>query len=589
MNPKKFFSELKRRKVYGVAISYAISGWLLAQIADLVTNNFEAPPWVMKMIIIALIIGLPIAVILAWVYDMTPQGIIKTKPKELDNDKITNNKNANIWNLIIGVLIIIVTLIIGGWWVLNVYKSSGKTHIKSLAILPVRNLTGDDDKDYIADGFHSNLITTCSKISSLRTIPPRSTLQYKNSNKSVHEIADELQVDAIVEASIMEFGDTIELNIQLTKAFPKEQNIWAQIFKQPTSDIYTLYNEVSKRIAKKIDLTLTPYEKSILSRAKKVNPDAYNAYLKGMSYWAKLTDKDLDKALKYFELAMEIDSSYAAAYSGIGLVWVGRLQQGILPSTNVIPKLDSLMSKALELDNSLSEVYYCMATYNTFVKWDWQKGGDAFEKAIETNKNYPAVRAFYSHYLYIIGKPKEALFQIKKALVLDPFNPLFQAMYGMGLNYSRKFTEAIDLLNNTLKTAPYDLTALSTLRSAYHNNKEFDKAYETFVRSYEVKNDKEAVLALKKGYAGGGYPKALNSLAGLLIDRSSHQYVTPWIIGTLFTRSGNNNEAIRYLTKAFNIHDSNCPYLNIDPIFDDLKNYPEFRNLITKMNFPNSD
>ena len=145
-------------------------------------------------------------------------------------------------------------------------------------------------------------------------------------------------------------------------------------------------------------------------------------------------------------------------------------------------------------------------------KWDWKRAGQAFKKAIALNPNYAVTRAFYSHYLYITGKPEEASLQIEKALELDPVNPLLKALYGMCLNFSRNYPEAIDLLNKTLKTSPNDPVALSTLRSAYHNNKEFDKAYQIFVRSYEAVNDEEAVLALKNGYANGGYPNALDNI-----------------------------------------------------------------------------
>jgi adenylate cyclase len=589
MDPKKFFSELKRRKVYGVAISYGITGWLLAQIAGLVTSSFEAPSWVMKVIIISLIIGFPIAVILAWVYDITPHGIIKTEPEEGENSLTQKSKKSIIWNLFISAIIIISFVTIGSWWALNVYKSADTGVMKSLAILPLKDFTGNDNQAYLAAGLQSNLITNVSKIHSLRTIPPRSTLKYENSEKSISEIAKELKVDAILEADIMKFEDSVQLNFRLIQAFPKEQTIWAKIIEKPVSEIYSLFDEVSQEIANEMHLTLTEQEKLLLSSAKKVDPEALKAYLNGVSYWMKLTENDLEQSLKYFLLALKIDPNYAAAYAGIASVGVAKMQNGIIPGIEAIPKLDSLMSKALELDNSLIEVHDNIAGYNTWVKWDWKRAGQAYKKAIALNPNYAATRAFYSHYLYITGKPEEASLQIEKALELDPVNPLIKALYGMDLNYSRKYPEAIDLLNTTLKTSPNDPVALSALRAAYHNNKEFDKAYAIYVRSYEAVNDEEAVLALKNGYTSGGYQGALNSLAEFLIARSSDKYVTPWRIGTLYTRSGNNDLAIKYLYEAYNDHDSNMPYINIDPIFDDLKNYPEFRNLIAKMNFPNAD
>lgn len=589
MDPKKFFSELKRRNVYRVAISYAITAWLLAQVALLITSSFEAPLWVMKVIIISLIIGFPIAVILGWIYDMTPEGIVKTKPKENEKNLKPRSQKSIILNLFISAIFIISFVVAGSWWALNQYKSAEKNALKSLAILPLRDFTGGDNQSYLADGVHSNLISKASIISSLRIIPTRSTLQYKNSEKSVSEIAKELGVDAIMETDIMKFGDTVQLNLKLIEAFPEERTIWGHLFEQPITDVYTMYNEISKQVAAKLGLTLTDHEKTVLSTARKVDPEAYQAYLKGMFYCLKLTENDLEQALKYFQLSMKIDPEYGAAYAGIALVGTAKMQNGIVRGIEAIPKLDSLMSKALELDNNLMEVHFSIALWKTWGKWDWSRAGKAFEKAITLNPNYAATRAYYSHYLYIIGKPKEALRQIEKALILEPANPLLQAIYGMDLNYSREFSEAISLLTNTLKFAPNDPTALSTLRSAYHNNKEFNKAYEIFVRSYEANKDLEAVLALKNGYTRGGYPGALNSLAEFLIDRSSNKYVTPWRIGTLYTRSGNNDLAIEYLTKAYYDHDSNMPYINIDPIFDDLKHYPEFKKLIAKMNFPGPD
>jgi TolB-like protein/Tfp pilus assembly protein PilF len=520
---------------------------------------------------------------------MSPHGIIKTEPKEIENKLTQKSDKSIIWYLIIGIIVIISSVAIGSWWAVNEYKVEDSTVMKSLAILPLRNFTGNENQAYLAAGLHSNLITQISRISSLRTIPLRSTLKYENSEKSVSVIAKELGVDAIIEANIMEFGDSVQLDVQLIEVFPKERNVWAKIFVQSTSNIYSLYNEISKKIAEEMDLTLTQQEESNFSNAREVNPEAYKAYLKGLFYWMKPTPKNLDQSLKYFELAIQIDPDYAAGYAGIAQVWGARIQQGIIPGIKIIPKLDSLMSKALELDNSLMEVHYSIALYNTWVKWDWKRADQSFKKAIELNPNNAGAHAFYSHLLFITGKPEEALLEINEALRLDPLNPLYQAIYGMDLNYGRKYSEVIDLLNNSLENAPDNPIALSTLRSAYHNNKEFEKAYEIFVRSYDVKNDKAAVLALKKGYSEGGYSNALNQLAELLIERTSIKYVTPWKIGTLYTRSGNNDEAIRYLKLAYNDHDSNMPYINIDPIFDDLKNYPEFRNLISQMNFPNSD
>ena len=485
--------------------------------------------------------------------------------------------------LIIGLGIIILASFSIFWWI-TVNKEED---IRSLVVLPVENLTGNPEVDFYTEGIHDAINNEIGKISVLRVLSTRTSLKYRESNLSIPEIARELDVEGVIETSLLRVGDSIRIRVKLIRAVPEERQIWSQDFSRDIPHILSLYGDVASGIARELNIQLTTEQVFRLVSKQEVIPQAYEAYLRGMSYWYKLTKEDLDHALRYFELASEIDPNYAPAYSGVAMVWGARIQQGIMPGTEAIPKLKSLLIKALELDSTLTEVHYSLALFNTWWYWDWERAATAFKKTIELNPNHAGVRAFYSHYLNIVGKPGEAIAQIEKGLDVDPVNPLFQSMYGMDLNYARKFDQAIVLLNNTLEKTPNDPNALSTLRSAYHNHKEFDKAYETFVRSYEVRNDEEAVLALKAGYVEGDYPLALTRLAELLIARSEFQYVTPWRIGTLYTRAGKNDAAVRYLSMAYDDHDANMPYINIDPIFDDLKSHPGFQELLAKMDFPN--
>ena len=487
--------------------------------------------------------------------------------------------------LIIGLPVIILTTLLIFWWM----KSNGNEPIRSLVVLPVENLTGNSEVDFYTEGILDAINNEIGKIRNLRVPSTRTSLSYKKSNLSISEITEELDVQGAVELSLFRVGDSVNIRVKLIGTEPEERQIWSREFIRDMPHILSLYGDVAIDLAKELKLPMSDEMSFQLVSHKEVIPQAYEAYLMGMSYWYKLSKQDLDQALRYFELAQEIDPNYAPAYTGIGMVWGARAQSGILPGKEVGPKLDSLMLKALALDSSLTEVHYSLAINNTWWKWDWQRAGIEFRKTIQLNPSHAAVRAYYSHYLNIVGRPAEAIPQIEKALEIDPFNPLFQALYGMDLNYARKFDQVIDVLTSTLKTAPNDLTALSTLRSAYHNNKEYDKAYEIFIRSYQVTEDEEAVLALELGYNEGGYSKALTSLAEMLIERSEIEYVTPWRIATLYTRAGYNDEAIRYLNLAYEDHDANMPYIDIDPIFDDLKGDSRFQVLLAKMDFPNSN
>ncbi|MEE8377097.1 MAG: tetratricopeptide repeat protein, partial [Candidatus Aminicenantaceae bacterium] len=278
--------------------------------------------------------------------------------------------------------------------------------------------------------------------------------------------------------------------------------------------------------------------------------------------------------------------NYALAYAGIAHVWLGRQQQGLVQPSEAAPRAKAAALKALELDNTLAEVHYILAGIRAWVEWDWEGAETEFRRAIELDPNYPDPRAYYSHFLHMMKRPEEAMEQIERALELDPFNALFRAIYGMDLMYARRYDDAIALLRETLRTAPNDWTALSSLRSAYHLKGMYEEALEIWKKSFAAKGDREAEEALVSGYEEAGYSGALSRVAEMMIARSSTTFVTPWQIGTLYTRAGKKDEALEWLEKAYEAHDPNMPYISVDPIFDGLRDDPRFKDLLRQMNLP---
>jgi len=458
---------------------------------------------------------------------------------------------------------------------------------RSIAVLPLHNYTGEKEQEYFAKGFHDALIGALGQISSLRVISRTSTLRYDEDHlASLQNIARELGVDAVVEGSVTGSGDHVVIQLQLIDAFPKERHLWAKEYQQDFRNILVLQSDIVRNIAKEIQVSLTPKEKSLLADVHEVNPEAYQAYLRGRFHWDKLTKEDLDKALQYFELAREIDPDYALAYAGIALVWVGRLQQGLTSYIQAGPKIKVAALKALELDNSLSEVHFVLGGISCWVDWDYAKAEKELRQAIALNPNNSAARAYLSHVLNILHQPKEAMEQIDQAIQLDPFNSLYQSLYGMDMLYTRQFDKAITSLSAALKNSPTDPVALSTLRTSYHMKGMYKEALEIWKMSYAAKEDQFAVEALIRGEQQGGYSTALEKLAETLIARSDTSYITPWQIGTLYTRAGNKKKAIDWLEKAFQAHDNNMPYIGVDPIFDVLRDDERFRTLLQKMNLP---
>ncbi|HVP89890.1 MAG TPA: protein kinase [Terriglobales bacterium] len=454
----------------------------------------------------------------------------------------------------------------------------------SVAVLPLENMTGDSGKEYWVDGATDELIGQLAQIGSLRVISRTSVMKYKAMKKPVPEIARELKVKAVVEGSVHRIGDAVRIRVELIEAFPEERNIWTQTYDRAMTDVLVMYSEMAKAIAGRMQVKLAPQEETRLAAARQVNPEAYEAYLQGQFHWYKLTQPDLDVALQYFESALAKDPNYAQAYVGIASVWVGRQQQGFVPSSEAAPKAKAAAAKALELDGTLAEVHSTLGGIKTWTDWDWEGGEAEYRRAIELNPNLPGPRASLSHLLNILKHSEEAMAQIQRALELDPLNALFRGHFAMDLMYARRYDDAIAVIRDALKTSPNDLVALSTLRSAYHMKHMYPEALEAWKASYAARGDHEAGEALARGFREGGYPMALQRAAETLAARSRTAYVPAWQIGTLYTRAGKKDEALEWLEKAYRAHDPNMPYISVDPIFDILRDEARFKDLLRRMN-----
>jgi adenylate cyclase len=502
------------------------------------------------------------------------------KIKELSS--VHPGKSKKRRRLILFTMILLIGL--GGWFIKKYILPSDDTSISSIAVLPLANLTGDEQQEYFVAGMQDALITELSKIGSIRTISRQSTLKFQGSTLSMREIARQLNVEAIVEGSVYKSGNNVRIQIQLIKARPEETHLLAQAYDRELSDILNMHREITQDIASKIQVRLTAGEQAHLEDKKQVVPEAYEAYLKGTFHWNKLTREDLDLAENYFNLAIEKDPDYTLAYVGMASIGVGRAQMGYEPWKEAALKTMRFMDKALEMDSSLSEVYFMNAAFNSWGFWDWETAEQLYRHALKKNPNYAIAHAYYAQHLCVLKRTEEGLRQNVVALELDPFNTLFKEIYGMDLLFAKKYKDARELLEGILENDPKSRIALTTLRSVYHQLGFYDQAFEMWKRTYP--NDPEALAALEKGNSAGGYSKALQFLAELLIERSKTTFVTPWQIGTIYARAGMGEETLDWLEKAYDAHDPNMPYINIDPIFDYLRKEPRFQALIKKMNFP---
>ncbi|MBN1223754.1 MAG: protein kinase, partial [Candidatus Aminicenantes bacterium] len=340
--------------------------------------------------------------------------------------------------------------------------------IDSIAVLPFENLTGDAGQEYFVDSATDELIGQLAQISGLRRVISRTTaMEYKGVEKSLLEIARELNVDAVVEGTVYQVGENVRIRVQLIDVLPEERNLWAEIYDRAKTDVLVMYSEMARAIAVNTGVNLTAEEMTRLSSARQVNPRAYDAYIQGRSHWYKLTVQDLETALGNFELALQTDPNYALAHTGVALVWVGRYQFGIAPRDEAVPRAKAAAEKAVELEDTLAEAHYALALIRAWSEWDWESAETEFQRAIELNPNFPDAHAYFSQFLSHMGRTDEALPHIELAIELDPFNALFHSLYANVLLYHRRYDDAIDAARTALALEPTLGLARTALQYGY--------------------------------------------------------------------------------------------------------------------------
>lgn len=461
--------------------------------------------------------------------------------------------------------------------------TGGAPRIRSLAVLPLENLSGDKEQDYFADGMTEELITNLAKISALKVISRTSMMQYKGTKKPLPQIAKELNVDALIEGSVLREGGQVRITAQLIQA-STDQHLWAESYQRDLRGVLALQGEIASVIADKVRAALTPAERTRLASARPVNPEAYEAYLKGVQSVYKVTPQDNDTALAYYELALKKDPNYAPAYAGIALLWAGSEKSGYTAPREAGPKAKAAALKAVELDNTLAQAHSALATVNFFYEWDWAGAEAEFKRAIELNPNDPEARALHSFYLINMKRPEEGIAEIQRALELDPLNSWFQAVYADDLVLVGRDDEAMVQYRKALRMSsglPWLRGSISQIlfrKAKYEESLAEMKAY--------YAGDREMEEALPQGYAQSGYSGAMRRAADILAARAHKTYVGPGDVATLYAMAGEKAQALTWLEKGLEVHDPSAPQYSLDPVYGTLRSDPRFQALVRRMNLP---
>jgi TolB-like protein/Tfp pilus assembly protein PilF len=471
-----------------------------------------------------------------------------------------------------------------GWWALR----EGPTEVSgpilsSIAVLPLENLSGDPEQDYFVDGMTDALITDLSKIGALQVIARHSAMRYKGTEKPLSEIAQELNVEGVVQGSVQRESDEVQITAQLIEA-TTGSSLWSESYERKLTSVLALHGEVAQAISRQIQVTLTPGEETLLTRTRQVNPEAYEYCLKGKFHAAKLTRADLETALQYYELALEKDPDSALAYAGIAGVWACNQQMSWAPPREAGPKAKAAALKAVELDEELAEAHSSLSGVLCWTDWDWEGAEAAFQRAIELNPNLAPARAGYSHFLMIMRRPDEAMKEITRALELDPYNVIFQSFYAVVLRHRGQYDKALEVYRQILQTNPHNPMALYGMAGIFHRKGMDREAYE-MERAGAPTRSPNALRNLELDFEAGGYEELWGRMADRRAERARTKWKSPSRIASLYHRAGRKQETLDWLERAFEERNPNMPYIGLK-YADDLLDEPRFQALMRKMNFP---
>jgi TolB-like protein len=459
-------------------------------------------------------------------------------------------------------------------------------HIR-LAVLPFENLTGDPDQEYFSDGLTEDMITQLGRLEPARlsVIARTSSMRYKKSDKPIDQIGRELGVDFVLEGSARQENGRVKINATLVDVSDQSQR-WSDSYERELASILAVQGEIARGIARSLSLALLPAAQSRLANAHVVNPEAYEAYLKGLYHMSKLASANRDSAQRYFEIALRKDPNYALAYMGINRVWAYRDQFHLASREEARSKADAALTQSLLLDNTSAEAHLALAIKLAWWDWEFARAEPEFRRTLELDPNLAEAHAIYADYLIFMKRPSEASAEIQRAVQLDPLNAMVRAFSGRILLFTRKYDEAIAQCREALKTDPNSPIAHGVIEQALYQKRMYKEALASERSRQAALGRSDVVAALDTGFAEGGFAGAMRRAAETVASRSKTSGTTSVAVATFYLRAGDKERALEWLERSYVARDNAMPYISIAPVYDVLRGDPRFQSLLRRMHLP---
>jgi len=580
MSERNFFAELKRRNVYKVAVAYGVVAWLLMQVASQIFPFFDIPNWVVRLVVVLLIIGFPIALIIAWAFEVTPEGIKRTEAADAAGQR--SRGSAWIYVVLIGAALSVGLFFVGRYTA--GHAAPPRTEVatavpgKSIAVLPLINESGDPKDEYFSDGLSEELIAALAQISGLKVIGRSSSFRFKDRKEEPKTIGEKLGVSTLLDGTVRKQGDRVRIVAALVNATDGIQ-LWTRTFDSELKDIFTVQQEIARAVAESLRVTLLGSEEKSAQMATN-SVEAHNAYLQGHFYSVRRNAEDYRKAIEYFDQAIQFDPNYALAYAERSEVWtvVGDLTGQRLTA---FPKARSDAEKAVAIAPSLAEARAALGWVRAFAEWKFAEGLSELQRAKELSPTNPTTNDLLARVIVYTGRMKEAERQARQAVGIDPLSGGTQFTLGRVLFYAGKLDEA-DAAGR--KFAELQPTASSSHRWQVLVAVQRGDG-ETALREAQLEPDdrvRSFELALAQ-YIRGDHKAADAALADLIANsRDSLAYQ----IAQVYAVRGEKDKAFEWLQIAFDNHDGGMPSLLVDPVLRGLRDDARYKNLVVKVGLP---
>src|SRR5437870_11288515 len=578
MKIDNFFAELKRRNVYKVAVAYAVVGWLVIQITATIVPALHLPDGLTTAVVVLTLVGFPIALVIAWAFEMTPEGMKRTENVSAD-EVIPQWSKKKFAALIIGVAVVAAGLL-----AFQLLRSSRSTitataDTKSIAVLPFVNMSADKNDEYLSDGMTEELINVLSQMPGLRVPGRTSCFAFKGKNEQdiFRKVGDQLHVGTVLEGSVRKAGEKLRVTAQLINV-SDGYHLWSKDYDGDVKDILNFQSNVAEQVVQALQVKLGGEGTRVLAKKPTENPEAHRLYLLGRYEFAKYTQTGWNNAIRYYEQALKLDPNYALAYCGLAdnYAYMGSV---VMPEKEAIAKEKEFAQKALELDPELAEAHMSLAL-TLVADYDWRNGLKALDRALELNPNLAFAYEFQSWTVNGLGRFDEAIAKTRKAVELDPLNPFFQMSLSFYQYWARQYDDAIVQARKTLEMDPN--SAISHVLLGLSFLKKGDTAGAIAELEKSKAPDPGAWYQGFLGYAyaiSGDRAKAEEALRELE-ELAKRQYVSPTAFATIYLGLGQKEKCLDWLEKAYEQQDSACWYLKIDQIYDGVRNQPRFQALV---------